>query len=393
MTKPVVARTNLVSRLQNFFTTRDVIFHDGRDLRRFSVRGRTQMALAGLAAVVMSFSAYGAAQAAVGAVALSGVANIPSSPEARVAAMRAQVSKMQADVAAIKQAAAVHAARIDQRQALIAAVLSGKGNPQSLAMLTAPVDPSADRLAADVVAPLKQVEARQVALAAQAKQVGEQRYAQALTRMQKLGLPARAVQAGGEGGPLIPADSAEAAADLKADMQFHSLFMTWKKLDNLQQSAISIPSTQPVSHVTFSSMFGVRSDPFTHTASLHPGVDMPSPVGTPVYATADGIVDRAERAGGYGNLVEIDHGKGIQTRYGHLSKILVSPMERVKRGQLIALTGSTGRSTGPHLHYEVRIDGHAVNPMPFLQTGDYLLAAQSPEVKNVPVSAGPETQD
>jgi murein DD-endopeptidase MepM/ murein hydrolase activator NlpD len=392
MTKPVVARTNLVSRLQNFFITRDVIFHDGRDLRRFSVRGRTQAALAGLAAVVMSFSAYGAAQAAVGAVALSGVANIPTSPEGKVAAMQAQVSEMQADVAAIKQAAAVHAARVDQRQALIAAVLSGKGNPQSLAMLTAPVDPSADRLAADVVAPLKQVEARQIALAAQAKQVGEQRYAQAVGRMQKLGVPVRGGQLA-EGGPLIAADSAEAAADLKADMQFHSLFMTWKKLDNLQQSAISIPSTQPVSHVTFSSMFGVRSDPFTHTASLHPGVDMPSPVGTPVYATADGLVDRAERAGGYGNMVEIDHGKGIQTRYGHLSKILVSPMERVKRGQLIALTGSTGRSTGPHLHYEVRIDGHAVNPMPFLQTGDYLLAVQSPEVKNVPVSTGPETQD
>ena len=112
------------------------------------------------------------------------------------------------------------------------------------------------------------------------------------------------------------------------------------------------------------------------------------PVGTPVYATADGMVDRAERSGGYGNLVELDHGKGIQTRYGHLSKILVEAGTRVHRGQLIALMGSTGRSTGPHLHYEVRIDGHAVNPVPFLQTADYLLAAQDRSIHTIPVAVG-----
>src|SRR3546814_16364619 len=88
---------------------------------------------------------------------------------------------------------------------------------------------------------------------------------------------------------------------------------------------------------------------------MHAGVDIPGPIGTPIYATADGIVERAGRAGGYGNLVEIDHGKGIETRYGHLSKILVKPNQRVKRGQGVALMGSTGRSTGRHLHYEVRI--------------------------------------
>jgi murein DD-endopeptidase MepM/ murein hydrolase activator NlpD len=171
-------------------------------------------------------------------------------------------------------------------------------------------------------------------------------------------------------------------------MQFHSLFMAWKKLDTLQTGVISIPAVQPVEHVSFTSGFGIRVDPFNHTAAMHPGVDIQAAVGTPVYATADGIVDRAERAGGYGNMVEINHGKGIQTRYGHLSKILVTPYERVKRGQLIALSGSTGRSTGPHLHYEVRIDGHAVNPVPFLQNADYLLAVQDRALRTVPVSVG-----
>jgi len=190
------------------------------------------------------------------------------------------------------------------------------------------------------------------------------------------------------GGPFEAADSAAAEADLRADTQFRSLFMTWKKLDTLEHGVIAIPSAQPVEHLAFTSNYGIRSDPFRGTAAMHAGVDIPGPVGTPVYATADGMVDRAERSGGYGNLVELDHGKGIQTRYGHLSKILVEAGTRVHRGQLIALMGSTGRSTGPHLHYEVRIDGHAVNPVPFLQTADYLLAAQDRSIHTIPVAVG-----
>lgn len=198
-----------------------------------------------------------------------------------------------------------------------------------------------------------------------------------------------------EGGPFEAVSvAAVAETELRADTQFRSLFMTWKKLDSVQQGVIAIPSAQPVEHLAFTSNYGIRADPFRGTAAFHAGVDIPGPVGTPVYATADGLVDRAERAGGYGNLVEVDHGKGIQTRYGHLSKILVEPGTRVHRGQLIALMGSTGRSTGPHLHYEVRIDGHAVNPVPFLQTADYLLAAQDHSIRAIPVSVdGPAAAD
>lgn len=196
------------------------------------------------------------------------------------------------------------------------------------------------------------------------------------------------------GGPMIAANTEEATADLRADAQFRTLFQTWKKLDATQQGVIAIPSVQPVHSLSFTSNFGIRSDPFRGTAAMHAGVDIPGPVGTPIYATADGVVAHAGRQGGYGNLVELNHGKGIATRYGHLSKILVADNTRVTRGQLIALMGSTGRSTGPHLHYEVRIDGHAVNPIPFLTTADYLLAAQDRSVKAIPVSTGgPAAQD
>ncbi|WP_298811932.1 M23 family metallopeptidase [uncultured Sphingomonas sp.] len=196
------------------------------------------------------------------------------------------------------------------------------------------------------------------------------------------------------GGPLISATSSEARGDIAADAQFRSLFMSWKKLDGGNTGAIAIPSVQPVSNLKFTSNFGIRSDPFRGTAAMHAGVDIPGPIGTPIYATADGIVSHAGRQGGYGNLVEINHGKGIATRYGHLSRIIVADNARVKRGQLIAMMGSTGRSTGSHLHYEVRIDGHAVNPVPFLTTADYLLAAQDRAVGVIPVSTGgPAPQD
>ncbi len=161
------------------------------------------------------------------------------------------------------------------------------------------------------------------------------------------------------------------------DAEYGALFQSWKKLDALSHGVISIPSIRPVENVSFTSDFGVRSDPFRHTAAMHAGIDLAGPVGTPIYATADGVVARAEWAGGYGNLVEIDHGKGIHTRFGHLSKLLVKPNRRVHRGDLIALMGSTGRSTGSHLHYEVRIDGRAVNPLPYLQASDYVTAMQT----------------
>ena len=166
------------------------------------------------------------------------------------------------------------------------------------------------------------------------------------------------------------------AADAAVDPQFRSLFMNWKRQDVAPQQTMAVPSARPVNDASFTSGYGLRSDPFRHSAAMHKGIDLAGRSGTAIYATADGIVDRAEWANGYGNLVELDHGKGVQTRYGHLSRILVKSGQRVKRGDIIALMGSTGRSTGSHLHYEVRIDGAAVNPIPFLQATDYRLAAQ-----------------
>jgi len=114
------------------------------------------------------------------------------------------------------------------------------------------------------------------------------------------------------------------------------------------------------------SSFGGRSDPFSGEGAFHTGIDLAAPTGTSVHASADGVVVSASWSGAYGKLVVIDHGNGLQTYYAHLSSLLVIPGEEVRRGQTIALSGSTGRATGPHMHYEVRLAGTPVNPYKYL---------------------------
>ncbi len=398
MTKIFTASVNrIASGARAAITPRNVIFHDGSAVRRVQLGRGAQSALLGAGALVVTFAGYGAATASSQAAIAAGLADAPQS-EQRIAVMEAKLASMQGRVKAIRTTAEQHASRIEQRQALIAAALTGEGDEKQLALATLKIAPNEDRLAKFVTAPFGKVEQRQLAFAEEATRQLNERYFNAARELKARGLRTdrivKGVKGSAMGGPLIPAASAEATADMNADAQFRSLFMTWKKLDTLEQGVISIPSVQPVQHLSFTSNFGVRSDPFRGTAAMHAGVDIPGPTGTPIYATADGIVNHAGRLGGYGNMIEVNHGKGIATRYGHLSKIIVADNSRVKRGQLIGLMGSTGRSTGPHLHYEVRIDGHAVNPIPFLTTADYLLAAQDRSVGLVPVSTdGPAAQD
>lgn len=127
----------------------------------------------------------------------------------------------------------------------------------------------------------------------------------------------------------------------------------------------STPAIAPVKGI-FTSGFGYRSDPLTHGHGVHQGVDIAAAAGQPVRASADGIVIRAGEVGGYGQVVYVAHGFGVTTRYGHMSRIDVRPGQRVKRGDFVGRVGNTGRSTGPHLHYEVRVDGEPVNPLAYI---------------------------
>jgi murein DD-endopeptidase MepM/ murein hydrolase activator NlpD len=164
-------------------------------------------------------------------------------------------------------------------------------------------------------------------------------------------------------------------ADVKAnqsalgvsDPEFRALSDNWGKINGLStKTEVAVPSINPVEIMKFSSGYGYRSAPTRGASRNHKGIDIPGPVGTPIYATADGMIGRAQWVSGYGKFVEINHGNAVQTRYGHLSAMNVMPGQRIKKGDILGYMGSTGRSTGSHLHYEVRIAGEAINPTAFL---------------------------
>ena len=193
--------------------------------------------------------------------------------------------------------------------------------------------------------------------------------------------------------PLRAAQAAKPGAQ-GGDEDFRKLFNGWKSMDNGQlvlapatkvasapsaatyrPSTVSIPSRMPVNGAALTSGYGMRWHPVLGGRRQHKGVDLAEPVGSPVYATADGVVGRADWFSSYGLFISLEHGGNIETRYGHLSRLNVAAGQAVHKGELIGYVGTTGRSTGPHLHYEVRIAGVAVNPIPYLQGGVQTAAA------------------
>jgi murein DD-endopeptidase MepM/ murein hydrolase activator NlpD len=331
--------TQVLAATTGLFRDRDLFIHDGSKLRRFRISAPLQAMFFLVLLGLVAWASYATARLVTRPYSATATQSIslPAATEAR-------------------------ARMIEQRQALIEAALAGqKIDPQLIAAA------QSGRVAnGGPLARVEQAQLQQAALVAKALDV---RYQVTAAELKRLGItPARVGSHDGVGGPFESAGNST----------FKSLFDSWKKLDSLQDGVIAIPSDKPIRvNVEFTSGFGVRSDPFHSGAAMHPGIDLAGAYGTPIYATADGTVLRAGwNSGGYGNLVEIDHGRGITTRYGHMSAILVSPGDHVTRGQQVGRMGSTGRSTGNHLHYEVRIDGRPVNPIPFMKSTDYVLAMQ-----------------
>lgn len=188
-----------------------------------------------------------------------------------------------------------------------------------------------------------------------------------------------------------PLHQARGELNEEADQRFKSLFSNWTLLERanptletsaeasaysspLPQRSVSVPSRIPLEGAALTSGFGMRTHPVLRVRRAHAGIDLAATTGTPIYATANGVIGRADWFSSYGLYISINHGGSIETRYAHLSRLAVRAGDYVQRGDLIGYVGSTGRSTGPHLHYEVRVAGLAVNPIPYMTQNEAQLA-------------------
>jgi murein DD-endopeptidase MepM/ murein hydrolase activator NlpD len=220
-------------------------------------------------------------------------------------------------------------------------------------------------------ASLDRVEARQSASLASMEQTYEAKAQRIRSVLADLGLENARFGGrdnAGMGGPLVPARLPAYAGQF--EQHVYRVGMARAQLERLTRTLSVVPVRKPLmGELDVSSGFGVRVDPFIRAPAMHTGIDFRGETGDPARATADGTVTVAGWQGGYGKMVEIDHGYGFTTRYGHLSDITVKVGQRVRAGHIVGKVGSTGRSTGPHLHYETRVNGEAVDPRKFLRAG------------------------
>lgn len=217
---------------------------------------------------------------------------------------------------------------------------------------------------------LAELEARQLAYVERLTRYADARSQRAATALEQLGLnPVRLLASVNDrsamGGPV---DS-----DGEIDPRFVRLGLSLARMDALERGLAGVPQYQPAATGMVSSSYGYRSDPFTRRAAFHAGLDFKGRMGAPIRAAAEGTVIFTGRKGGYGNLIEVRHDNGLTTRYAHLSGFKVKPGQKVSAGQHIGAMGSTGRSTGPHLHFEVRQGGKPLNPRALLEKAPHVL--------------------
>jgi len=256
---------------------------------------------------------------------------------------------------------AIEAGLADQRASL--------GNAASVSGLTRlaaeQLDAGDERAFATLEASLYETEQAQLAELTEMRRSTRKKVTQLASILKKQGM--RLPKATAIGGPLIELSSAANFSD-----SVRALDEQMETLAKVRKAALFLPHGSPAPNSSISSRFGRRKDPFTKRTAVHGGLDFRAATGTPVLATASGRVVKAGRNGGYGKMVEIDHGGGITTRYAHLSRIHVKKGEKIKRGKRIGKVGSTGRSTGPHLHYEVRRKGRVLDPIHYVRLAKHL---------------------
>ena len=365
-------------RIRGWFPERELIMRSEGHVRYLRITSRLQMTVAAIVAGFLLAWVSTIAGVALSswldrhnAMALLNREAKVTSAENRIAAYREDVDAVAEDLAKrqqfIEQMVKTHVGELP------ADAKAGETVSDSSAEASKTVDKVSSLV--PEAAPLAKIEAEQLAFVERLTRFADRKSAAAEAALRKLGLnPARMLamleDRSAMGGPLIAfLPSSEQAFDPR----FRRLGASLARMDALRRGLQGVPQVIPAAGARISSGFGYRSDPFANTPAFHAGLDFKGPTGAPIYAAAKGKVAFVGRRPGYGNCVEIDHGNGLRTRYAHMSAFRSKVGQPVTAGQLIGAVGSTGRSTGPHLHFEVRLHGQPVNPRPFLEMAPNVL--------------------
>jgi murein DD-endopeptidase MepM/ murein hydrolase activator NlpD len=353
----------IIARIAAIMPEREIFVRAGGSVRFVRISTRIQFIVASAVIAVMALWLFGMGaliwrQSSVGQA------------EAKLAAQRSAVNSAAARASADRRSVDAIARELEERQNSLDALMQshfGKAVDQSRVVGQQPKAGEPRTIGA--AAPLSGTQ-RLAALQERQQQFTDTLTGAAKTRLakvegtiRKLGLNPSQLARGGQGGPFIPAR----AGALSADSGLRPLAGLLDRLNALETALNTLPSGRPTMAPMVTSSYGYRRDPFNGMAAFHAGIDFPGAYGQPILAASDGKVVFAGQRSGYGNCLEVDHGHGILTRYAHLSSFVARTGETVKRGQQVARMGSTGRSTGTHLHFEVRVNGAAVDPRPFLE--------------------------
>ena len=354
----------LADTVSRWFPERHLHLRSGHHSHEFILSTRRQLTIAAVA--LFGFLWTGVCTTSVVANAVA-----RNSQQAALAQREAAYARLIGDKQA-RLATAVHAMAdgVERRHAALAMLLAQTGDTPGARQALTPILSSAS--------PVQGSPAQRIA----AVRDGQDRLVEATGtfaafRAHRLRLALRLAGVGaGVGGPLISAKDPRAlAAILGVDTPFANQVQRaaarLADMRALSAAAAAAPLARPCDDAVQSSGFGIRVDPFTTLPAFHPGLDFSGPAMTPVHATAPGVVAFAGQRSGYGNAVEIDHGHGLKTRYGHLRTIDVKTGQSVALGQTIGGMGSTGCSTGNHVHYEVWLNGRVQDPLRFVRAGDY----------------------
>lgn len=346
-------------------------------VRFISITSRTQVIAAG--AVAFLLLVWGVTMAGAGILQYTARASA-----ADLLAREAQVESAESRLHAYRSGLDKVADDLEQRQDFLEKVTGGIDLPEGGVPRSADdtVSDSSGEAAKTVAAVSKsipeagrlaRIEARQLAFAEDMTRYADQQSRKAMTALRSLGLNPESMLASAqraEGGPL---ETLATSRDGSLDPRFERLGLSLARMEALQRVVDGIPQVLPTARASMvSSSYGYRRDPFTGRGAFHSGLDFRAAYGSPIHATADGVVSFVGRKAGYGNCIEIDHGNGMLTRYAHMSAFSTRIGKEVSAGDVIGSIGSTGRSTGPHLHFEVRLNNRAVNPRPFLEAAPHV---------------------